>query len=1051
MRKAFLLCSVLFLFTLPIFSQSGHVAMINQKEGSVLIQIEGVKVGDTLCVLREKGKPVKIRVEECLGAIGCIAKVIPPADLSAIRIGDKVIRAGEKVEKEKDTRTLSDVKKILPVIQARLQKCKDYQGKISLLFFQEGMETKIQSSVWFKQPDKYRLEMDMGSEGKMTMVMEGNRMTQEIKRAGKSMYMKWDMEKTKSLGLSSQEEFLPLSPAELLKSLEKSSQLRLRGEENLIGRNCWVLEGKAEEGGIKKSFRWWMDKEYGLPLKMEDYDEQGKLIQQTAFVEIKINSGVSPSVFSLNIPEGAEVIDLAKLMEEYPSVPKNLKEVRESIKIPPPPEKSLLVSNFAGKGIETGICYGFSRMLALHLHYASHELMYQPTDSRFSQVLKEDGYEKTYAPSRAENKGFGKRMGIRYILGGEIEKDGKSIVLRAYLLDRVSGKEDKFVFKGPLKELPSLGSKLSLEVAQKIGVEVTPEIEKWLARPLTASWKEFEIVSGTFVSDNDEKDIKILKKALRKFPRSYQVYMQLILKTVDTQKYEECVTLCDKMLKIFPAHSRIRLIRATSLTHLPKRAEEGIKELVKLTREEPQYIYPYMNLSCIFKELGRDQEAVEWGKKAVAVNPASAEARLLLARTYFAMGLNARAGAFPKYLSPEKRKLFSLGVTKAKEEAEYAIAIDPRYYCAYGFLIKAYRENGLTHLGEEAFEIAHRGHPEMIINYARLADLYRFGYDYNPQKQYAALERAIKENPDNPWGYFFYVDTLYREISIKKRGEPIKIDIQEHKKKIKELNSKGYKVMEKKIKEHPDEVDNYRYYAERILRDLEREKKDGIGVIDTYSQTRKMVEIAEAGARVSNFKDKTLLRLAAEGYTWTMDFHKAIDLSQKALKIDPDYYEALQTIVDAYCSLRNFGPALPFIKRMIELKPLEGLPYARLGFANQSLGLRKTLPVYQTAIAKLNQEIERDPYAKNPYLLLSYVYTTMGDRKKAQEVYKRAIKALEERIKKDSEELFPYRGMGFFYEKLGNRKKAIEYYRKALRLDPYDYYVKKRLEELTKK
>jgi len=529
----------------------------------------------------------------------------------------------------------------------------------------------------------------------------------------------------------------------------------------------------------------------------------------------------------------------------------NLSKALKELKIPSPPKKSILICNFSGKNVEKWLPFSFSRMLATQITFAPTSILFHPSERYFFEVLTDDNKDCIYSPKKEEGFKYAKRTGVRYFLIGNIEKNNNEIKINSVLVDTISGKEERISVKGNLNEVPFLGSKISLEILKKMRINITENMKSYINRPFASSWEEFETIGKTYISDDLNKDIKILEKVIENNPYSLYAYIKIISKLISAEKNKEAVKFSEKAIKKFPHHSQIRILYGISLFNENK--DKGIKEIKKVISDDPDCILPYIKLCIFLTNLHKFEEAINYGKIGVEINPAYPEIRLVLGEAYLIYGLEAREGKYPYLISPEKKEIFANSMREAKKQFEYTVAINPNYYRGYIRLIETYPENGLIGLAEESFERACKVRPDTPVPYFVLSQFYKYGYANNPRKGYSILKEAIKKFPDNPRTYFTYIDFLYWEILMKKHGHPLQIDTKWIIKEIKRVRKEGYQVLERMIEKNPEDIWNYTYYSQRILKDLEFEKKTNMGVIEIPVEAKKMVEISLKGIEVSKY------------------------------------------------------------------------------------------------------------------------------------------------------------------------------------------------------
>lgn len=97
---------------------------------------------------------------------------------------------------------------------------------------------------------------------------------------------------------------------EFIAEVLNNSEISFHGSEIIDGRSTYVIEMIPEETGghfFHEKTIFWVDKVTWMPLRIEMYDNESKLVDTMEFKNIEINTGVPDTVFEFKIPEGAEV------------------------------------------------------------------------------------------------------------------------------------------------------------------------------------------------------------------------------------------------------------------------------------------------------------------------------------------------------------------------------------------------------------------------------------------------------------------------------------------------------------------------------------------------------------------------------------------------------------------------------------------------------------------------------------------------------------------------------------------------------------------------
>lgn len=108
-------------------------------------------------------------------------------------------------------------------------------------------------------------------------------------------------------------------PIEFIEEVLNNSEISLLGSEIIDGHSTYVVEmipKETDEYFLLGKTTFWVDKDIWMPLKIEMYDNEGKLVNTIENKNIEINTGVPDSVFEFTIPEDAEVKTIKEATEE---------------------------------------------------------------------------------------------------------------------------------------------------------------------------------------------------------------------------------------------------------------------------------------------------------------------------------------------------------------------------------------------------------------------------------------------------------------------------------------------------------------------------------------------------------------------------------------------------------------------------------------------------------------------------------------------------------------------------------------------------------------
>ncbi len=155
----------------------------------------------------------------------------------------------------------------------------------------------------------------------------------------------------------------------------------------------------------------------------------------------------------------------------------------------------------------------------------------------------------------------------------------------------------------------------------------------------------------------------------------------------------------------------------------------------------------------------------------------------------------------------------------------------------------------------------------------------------------------------------------------------------------------------------------------------------------------------------------------------TEDYEEALTYLKRAVKKNPEYYEAYWWIGQCYSKLARNQEAAEYFKRVVELKPDIAEAYFALG------SVYGRLRRYQEAIEAFKEGIRIKPSEARAHLDLGIVYVMIGRRHEALEAFKETI-----RIKPDWVEAYCL--LSRTYGMLGNYQEAIDAAKEAIRIKP---------------
>jgi tetratricopeptide (TPR) repeat protein len=154
---------------------------------------------------------------------------------------------------------------------------------------------------------------------------------------------------------------------------------------------------------------------------------------------------------------------------------------------------------------------------------------------------------------------------------------------------------------------------------------------------------------------------------------------------------------------------------------------------------------------------------------------------------------------------------------------------------------------------------------------------------------------------------------------------------------------------------------------------------------------------------------------------------EAIEDCQEALKIDPEYDEAILTLAHAYHLQKKYDDAIAGYDRLIQLNSRDARPHVNLG------DIYLKLKDFDRAISHLQQAIELDPeMSSRTHNLLGSAYL---EKKMLEEAESEITKAMELRPRIPDAHYF----LALLYEEKKDFHRAVEEYKKEIELHPAAY------------
>jgi tetratricopeptide (TPR) repeat protein len=152
-------------------------------------------------------------------------------------------------------------------------------------------------------------------------------------------------------------------------------------------------------------------------------------------------------------------------------------------------------------------------------------------------------------------------------------------------------------------------------------------------------------------------------------------------------------------------------------------------------------------------------------------------------------------------------------------------------------------------------------------------------------------------------------------------------------------------------------------------------------------------------------------------------YEEALVDYQEALRIAPDYLDALNNLGSVLDKLGRFEEAVDAYSRTIKLKADYGLAHNNLGASYYHLGR------YEEAIVAYKRALELPPQASTTHYNLGVAYSKLGR-------YREAVESLLTAIRLRPKYFEAYSHLGSVYCQMGRANQAVESFSKAIDLNP---------------
>jgi chaperone LolA len=154
------------------------------------------------------------------------------------------------------------------------------------------VEQRITGTLQMKKGNRYRVETE-----EMTVVTDGTTVWSYSRGTNQVLIDRFSMDERM------------FSPERILTAAPEDFSATVLGHEKIGSQETVVLKLLPSREGFLKSLKIWIGETDYLTRKVEMVDANGK---ETTYLvsDLRVNTGVPESRFTLKVPEGAEVVDL---------------------------------------------------------------------------------------------------------------------------------------------------------------------------------------------------------------------------------------------------------------------------------------------------------------------------------------------------------------------------------------------------------------------------------------------------------------------------------------------------------------------------------------------------------------------------------------------------------------------------------------------------------------------------------------------------------------------------------------------------------------------
>ncbi|SNQ59144.1 DUF4367 domain-containing protein [Candidatus Methanoperedens nitratireducens] len=188
-------------------------------------------------------------------------------------------------------------------MQKKYESIKDYKGTLVLSMSFDGESRESEMDFMYQLPDKSWMKITEGEGAEDIVVSNGTTMWLYNSTANEVTIM--ELPKTE-MDNPSQADY-----GKIIKDMLKRNDIKMPGSEKIGDRDTFILELVPKNLTNATFFinqKLWVDKETWMPLRMETFDKDGKLMMTMEYRNVEFNTGIPDSEFEFKIPQGAKIV-----------------------------------------------------------------------------------------------------------------------------------------------------------------------------------------------------------------------------------------------------------------------------------------------------------------------------------------------------------------------------------------------------------------------------------------------------------------------------------------------------------------------------------------------------------------------------------------------------------------------------------------------------------------------------------------------------------------------------------------------------------------------